>query len=153
MIFLQSRVSYIKFKSSPIVEKKSSFLPEKSVFSTGSKNRGFPLWQKGPMPGQKGIRLAKKGGGPSLAKCGLLRFVVKPPLSPRVSLRKQRRRELGRFDPNRFCLRRLPFFPGNVEAVPNHQLIFMTRGTAPNYEKELIRTYFLLNSKGCSHSH
>jgi len=127
-----------------LVEKDNGFLPVKGVFSMSSSNIGFSFSPNDPLPGQKGIRLAKKGGGPSLAKCGLLRFVVKPPLSPRVSLRKQRRREPGRFDPNRFCLRRLPFCPGNVEAVPNHQPIFIIRGTPANHENELIRTYCFL---------
>jgi len=34
------------------------------------------------MPGQKSIRLAKKGSSSSFAKRGLLRFVAKPSLSP-----------------------------------------------------------------------
>ena len=76
------------------------------------------------MPGQKGIRLAKKGGGSSIARCGLPRFVVEPSLSPRVSLRKERGKEEGRLHPGRFCLRRLPFCPGNDKTVLIHQLIW-----------------------------
>src|SRR4030066_113070 len=45
--------------------------------------------------------------------CGLLRLVAERSLSPRVSLRKGRRRKMGRFDPGPFCLRRLLFCPGN----------------------------------------
>ena len=77
------------------------------------------------MPRQKGIRLAKKGGGSSISRCGLLRFVAKPSLSPRVSLRKEKgkEKEEGGLHPGRFCHRRLPSCPGNDEAVMIHQLI------------------------------
>jgi len=34
------------------------------------------------MPGQKIIRLAKKGGGPSFPKAGFRRFSPVPPLPP-----------------------------------------------------------------------
>ena len=72
------------------------------------------------MPGQKFIRLAKKGGGFSISRCGLLRFVAEPSLSPRVSLREEREQEEGKLHPGRFCLRRLPFNPGNDKAVLIH---------------------------------
>ena len=72
-------------------EKGFSF--RKKSFSTGSGNRGFLFWQRGSLPGQEVIRLAKKGGGSSIARCGLPRFVVEPSLSLRVSLRKERGRE------------------------------------------------------------
>jgi len=62
----------------------------------GSKDRGFPAGQISPLPGQKGIRLAKKGGGSSFAGCGLPPFSAKRSLSPRVSLRKERKMEKGR---------------------------------------------------------
>ena len=88
----------------------------------GSEDKGFPVGQISPLPGQKGIRLAKKGGGSSFAECGLPPFSAKRSLSPRVSLRKGRRMRKGRLNPNRFCLRRLPSCPGNVKAGPNHQL-------------------------------
>jgi hypothetical protein len=74
-----------------IVEKKSRILSERAVFLMGSENRGFSLWQISPLPGQKGRRLAKKGGGSSFAGCGLPPFSAKQFLSPRVSLRKGRR--------------------------------------------------------------
>jgi hypothetical protein len=106
-----------------LVEKKRSFPLEKDIFSTGSGNRGFSFWHKRPMPGQKGIRLAKKGGDSSISRCGLLRFVAEPSLSPRVSLRKEREKEEAKLPPGRFCLRRLPSCPGNDEAVMIHQLI------------------------------
>jgi hypothetical protein len=62
----------------------------------GSEDRGFPVWQISPLPGQKGIRLAKKGGGSSLSGCGLPPLSAKRSLSPRVSLRKGRKMEKGR---------------------------------------------------------
>jgi len=65
------------------------------------------------MPGQKSIRLAQKGRNSSFPGCWLPLFAAKPSLSPGISLRQQRRKEMGRFDPGRFCLRRLPFCPGN----------------------------------------
>ena len=75
------------------------------------------------MPGQKGIRLAKKGGGSSISRCGLLRFVAEPSLSPRVSLRKERGKKEGKLYPDRFCLRRLPSCPGNDKTVLIHPRI------------------------------
>jgi hypothetical protein len=81
---------------SHLVEKKSRILSEKAVFLMGSEDRGFPVGQISPLPGQKGIRLAKKGGGSSFAGCGLPPFSANLSLSPRVSLRKGRRMEKGR---------------------------------------------------------
>jgi hypothetical protein len=80
----------------PIVERKSCFLSEKALFSMGSEDRGFPVGQISPLPGQKGIRFAKKGGGSSYAGCGLPPFSAKRSLSPRVSLRKGMRMGKGR---------------------------------------------------------
>ena len=78
----------------------------------GSADIKISLWPGGPMPGQKSIRLAKKGGGPSWPYAGFCRFSHAIPL-PRVSLRRERGGEKGRFDPGPFWLRRLPFCPGN----------------------------------------
>jgi len=61
------------------------------------------------MPGQKGIRLAKKGGDSSFAGCGLPRSVVKPSLSPRVSLRKGKGRKREGFLPAVFVFAECPF--------------------------------------------
>ena len=70
-----------------LVEKKRNFLSEKSVFSMGSGSRGFSFYPRGPMPGQKGIRLAKKGGDSSISSCGLPGFVAEPfPISFRGDL-------------------------------------------------------------------
>ena len=55
---------------------------EKAVFLMGSEDRGFPVWQISLLPGQKGRRLAKKGGGSSFAGCGLPPFSAKRSLSP-----------------------------------------------------------------------
>ena len=76
------------------------------------------------MPGQKGIRLVKKGGDSSISRCGLSRFVAGPSLSPRVSLRKEREKEEGKLHPGRFCLRRLPSCPGNDKTVLTNELIW-----------------------------
>jgi hypothetical protein len=81
---------------SHLVEKKNGILSKKAVFLMGSEDRGFPVWQISPLPGQKGKRLAKKGGGSSFAGCGLPPFSAKRSLSPRVSLRKGRRMRKGR---------------------------------------------------------
>jgi hypothetical protein len=81
---------------SHLVEKKSSILSEKALFSMGSEDSGFPVGQISPLPGQKGRRLAKKGGGSSFVGCGLPPFSAKRPLSRRVSLRKGRRMRKGR---------------------------------------------------------
>jgi hypothetical protein len=81
---------------SHLVEKKIRILSEKAVFLMGSEDRGFPVWQISPLPGQKGRRLAKKGGGSSFAGCGLPPFSAKRSLSPRVSLRKGGRMRKGK---------------------------------------------------------
>ena len=52
------------------------------------------------------------------AQGGLLRFVVKLSCSPRVSLLKGSRMEMGRFDPGPFCLRCLLSCPGNDKTGP-----------------------------------
>ena len=44
------------------------------VFITSAANERFPLWPIGSLPGQKSIRLAKKGRGSSLPKAGLRRY-------------------------------------------------------------------------------
>ena len=89
-----------------------------------SGNKGFPSRHRGSMPGQKGIRLAKKGGDSSISRCGLLRFVAELSLSPRVSFRKEREKEDGKLYPGRFCLRRLPSCPGNDKTVLIQQEIW-----------------------------
>jgi hypothetical protein len=48
----------------------------------GSEDRGFPVWEISPLPGQKGIRLAKKGGGSSLLDAGFRRFQPSDPFPP-----------------------------------------------------------------------
>jgi len=81
---------------SNLVENKSRILSEKAVFKKGSEDRGFPVWQISPLPGQKSIRLGKKGGGSSFSECGLPPFPAKRSLFLRVSLRKGRKMEKGR---------------------------------------------------------
>jgi hypothetical protein len=51
-----------------LVAKEDGFISEEVLFSGGSANRGGSLKQVGPLPGQKSIRLAKKGGGPSFPR-------------------------------------------------------------------------------------
>jgi hypothetical protein len=52
------------------------------IFSKGSTNRRNPLPPIAPMPGQKGIRLAKKGGIPSLPVAGIRRYQPGHPFPP-----------------------------------------------------------------------
>jgi len=67
---------------SNLVEKKNLFLPEKGIVSVGSANREFPLSPSGPLPRQKDIRLAKKGGGPSFPNAGFRRLQPSHPFPP-----------------------------------------------------------------------
>jgi len=66
----------------PIWLEGKRFLSKKGIFSMGSANRTFPLMPIGPMPGQKSIRLAKKGGDPSLLNAGFRRFQPGHPFPP-----------------------------------------------------------------------
>ena len=66
----------------------------------------------GPLPGQKSIRLAKKGGDPSFPDAGFRRFSPGIPFPPRL-FAERKKEEMGKFDPGPFCLRRLLFCPGN----------------------------------------
>jgi hypothetical protein len=63
------------------VERKNRFLPKKDIFSMGSANGKILPWPGGSMPGQKAIRLAKKGCGPSFPDAGSP-FAAQPSLSP-----------------------------------------------------------------------
>ena len=47
-----------------------------------SEDEGFPVWQKSPLPGQKGRHRAKKGGGSSFSGCGLPPFSASDPFPP-----------------------------------------------------------------------
>ena len=67
------QINYLWIISS-LVEKRNLFLSEKGVFSRGSSKGRFPLYPRGPMPGQKDIRLAKKGGGSSFPEADSRRF-------------------------------------------------------------------------------
>ena len=68
---------------SNLVEKESGVASEKILFSSGSANQGRSLRQMGPLPGQKSIRLATKGGGSSFPEAGFRRFSPAIPLPPR----------------------------------------------------------------------
>jgi hypothetical protein len=67
---------------SNLIEKKNRFLSAKVVFPVSSVNQRFLQRKGGPMPGQKNIRLAKKGGGLSVHKAGFRRFQPNHPLPP-----------------------------------------------------------------------
>jgi hypothetical protein len=78
-------IGYRKFRIiSNLVEKKISFLSEKFLFSVGSANRENLLLPSGPLPGQKSIRLAKKGGYSSFLNAGFRRFSPAIPWPPRL---------------------------------------------------------------------
>ena len=88
----------------------------------GSEDKGFPVGQISPLPGQKGIRLAKKRRW--FLFCWMRASAVFSqaiPFPPRLFAEREEDGE-GRLNPGRFCLRRLPYCPGNVKADPNHQL-------------------------------
>jgi len=67
---------------SNLVEKKTRFLSEKAIFSIGSMDRRLAVWPSGSMPGQKSIRLAKKGGGPSFPNAGFCALLSSYPFPP-----------------------------------------------------------------------
>jgi len=50
----------------------------------GSANKEDSLWPNGPVPRQKSIRLAKKGGDPSFPEAGFRRFSPAIPFPPRL---------------------------------------------------------------------
>jgi hypothetical protein len=69
---------------SNLIEKKNRFLSAKVVFPVSSANQRFLQRKGGPMPGQKNIRLAKKGGGLSVHKAGSAVFSQTIPFPPRL---------------------------------------------------------------------
>jgi hypothetical protein len=64
------------------MQRKSVFFFEKIYFQRVL--RGSSLRQSGSMPGQKSIRLAKKGGGSSFPDAGFRRFSPAISLPPRL---------------------------------------------------------------------
>jgi hypothetical protein len=60
-----------------------------------------PVWPRGPLPGQKSIRLPKKGGGSSFLNAGFRRFSPAIPLPPRL-FAETKERQLKRFLPALF---------------------------------------------------
>jgi len=54
-------------------EKKNGFRSGKKVFSLGSAIRNSSLLPESPLPGEKSIRLAKKGGDSSFLDAGFRR--------------------------------------------------------------------------------
>jgi hypothetical protein len=79
-----SRTALYFWIISNLVEKESGVPSEKILFSSGSANRDSSRMQMGPLPGQKSIRLAKKGGGSSFPDAGFRRFSAATPLPPRL---------------------------------------------------------------------
>jgi hypothetical protein len=67
-----------------LVEGEIGFSSEKGFIPTGSANREYFLLPVDPMPGQKSIRLAKKGGGSSFPNAGFRRFSPAMPQAPRL---------------------------------------------------------------------
>jgi hypothetical protein len=86
---------------SNLVEKENGFVSEKLLFSAGSANRGRALKQVRPLPGQKSIRLPKKGGGSSFPEAGFRHFRPAIPWPPRL-FAETRRREQRRLLPALF---------------------------------------------------
>jgi len=62
----------------------------KRFFSGGSSNQDDSLSLNGSLPGQKIMRLAKKGGGPSFLKAGFRRFSPAIPFPPRLFAEKKK---------------------------------------------------------------
>jgi len=69
---------------SNLVETKMDFLSEKFLLSVGSANGENQVLPSGPLPGQKSIRLAKKGGSSSFLNAGFHRFSPVIPWPPRL---------------------------------------------------------------------
>jgi hypothetical protein len=98
---------------SNLVEKENGFNSEKVLFSEGSANRGRSLKQVGPLPGQKSIRLAKKGGGSSFPDAGFSRLSPAVPLPPRLFAETKRGNLNGFSRP--FLASAPAFLPGQQE--------------------------------------
>ena len=64
------------------------------------------------MPGQKIIRLTKKGSNPSVPDAGFRRFQPCYPFPPRL-FAEWKKEGKGKVSPGPFWLRRLPFCRGN----------------------------------------
>jgi len=67
-----------------LVEKEGGVAFEKIIFSSGSANRDRSRRPRDPLPGQKSLRLAKKGGGSSFPDAGFRRFRPAIPWPPRL---------------------------------------------------------------------
>jgi hypothetical protein len=83
---------------SNLVETNMDFLSENFLLSAGSANRESHVLPSGPLPGQKSIRLAKKGGGSSFPNAGFRRFSPVIPLPPRL-FAETRKGEFEKFLP------------------------------------------------------
>jgi len=91
------RVLFFRIISN-LVETNMDFLSEKFLLSAGSANGESHGLPGGPMPGQKSIRLAKKGGGSSFPNAGFRRFSPVIPLPPRL-FAEARKGEFRKFLP------------------------------------------------------
>jgi hypothetical protein len=74
----------VKNGLSPIQLKRKFLFFLKSIFSVGSANTENLLLPSGPLPGQKSIRLAQKGGDSSFLDAGFRRFSTAIPWPPRL---------------------------------------------------------------------
>jgi hypothetical protein len=86
---------------SNLVETNMDSLSERFLLSAGSANRENHVLPGGPLPGQKSIRLAKKGGGPSFLNAGFGRFSPAISLPPRL-FAETKRGGSGRYLPAHF---------------------------------------------------
>jgi len=95
--------SNYNYRSSPIQLKREPVLfLKRFYFSVGSTNQGSSQRLPScPLPGQKSIRLAKKGGGSSFPDAGFRRFRPAIPWPPRL-FAETKRGELRRFLPALF---------------------------------------------------
>jgi hypothetical protein len=73
----------------------------KILLSGGYANGENQVWPSNPLPGQKGIRLVKKGGDSSFPNAGFRRFSPVIPLPPRL-FAETRQGEFRRFLPALF---------------------------------------------------
>jgi hypothetical protein len=103
-----------KYRSSPIQLKREPVLfLKRFYFSVGSTNQGSSLRPNCPLPGQKSLRLGKKGGGSSFPDAGCRRFSPVTPLPPRLFAETERG-ELRSFS-RPFSASAPAFLPGQQE--------------------------------------
>jgi hypothetical protein len=83
------------------LKRKWIFFLKSFYYQGGSANGKNHVLPRGPLPGQKSIRLAKKGGGSSLPNAGCRRLSPVIPLPPRL-FAETRKGEFEKFLPTLF---------------------------------------------------